>query len=178
MAEPLETGRSKTPQFDMPSILRDATDFTSAKVAITKAIKELRSQGVTRIGFVSGPVGNTSSFVDDENGTAMQKSMREMKKVTEEMIAEHKFPIFSSTDIFWAKWEELAEGKQINEGTLAGKEKETAMNNFFGGILEESGITDIFMMKGWRKAPGALYEHSIAVKPGSIIHIHDLDLKK
>lgn len=178
MAESSEIGSPTIPQLDMPSILKDARDFASVKTVIVEAIKKMRTQGITRIGFVSGPIGNASPYVDDETGTAINKSMDEMRKVTEEMVTKHHIPIFSSTDIFRVKWKDLSEVQQIQQGTLIGPEKDGAMNALFGGILEEGGITDIFMMKGWRKAPGAIYEHSVAEKPGSVITIHNLDLQK
>lgn len=166
------------PQLDMGSILKDARDFAGVKIAVVKAIKRLKDQGFYRIGFVSGPLGGTSAYVSDETGSAMDKSMDEMKRITEKMIANHKIPVFSSTDIFRAKWNELHEVQRIQQGTLTGAKKDATMNSLFGGILEEGSITDMFMMKGWRKAPGAVYEHSVAEKPGSIISIHNLDLQR
>lgn len=162
MSEKSETNAAIAPQLDMSSILKDVTDFAGVKAAIINEIKKIKSQGTTRIGFVSGPIGSTSQFVDDETGTAMEKSMCEMEKVTHEMIVEYNIPIFSSTDIFRVSWDQLTETKQIQQGILIGKKKEAAMNNLFGGILEESGITDIFMMKGYEKAPGCRHELGVA----------------
>jgi len=176
MLNPSEIDHQATPQLDMRAVLKDATNFTGIKTAVVGAIQEMRVKGATRIGFISGPLGETSGYVNDQAGSAWKKSMNEMKKVEEEMITQYQIPIFSSADIFGTKWEELVEGRQINEGLLVGDEKSAVMNSLFHDLLIEGGITDIFMMKGWRNAPGAVYEHSVANRPDSVIAIHDLDL--
>lgn len=169
-----EARDSNIPHLDMQFVLKDARNFTDVKEAIIAETNRLRRLGATRIGFVSGPIGDTSRHIDDETGTAMEKSMNEMRALARQLSNQHHISIFSSADIFKARWDELDEGQKINKGLLVGKEKEAVMNSLFGGILEEGAITDIFMMDGWKNAPGALYERKIAENSDGRIIINEL----
>src|SRR3989344_8736335 len=93
-----ETPRCPIPKMDMQSILKDATDFAGVKTAIVEEIKRMKNRGITRIGFMSGPIGKTSDFVDDEEGTAMDKSMDAMQYESRTWGLEDEMPIFSSAD--------------------------------------------------------------------------------
>ncbi|MDO8621059.1 MAG: hypothetical protein Q7R31_02145 [Candidatus Levybacteria bacterium] len=156
-----ETGQIQNIQIDFPTILKGVKNYGEIQTAIGQAIRDKRQKGI-KVGFVSGPGGENHPDTDIRK-KLRDEAMKRMREYTIGLREKHDYPIFASTDIFDTVWKALEETKLTEE------ERKPLMINLFDKILE-SGITDIFMMEGWRKAPGAVKEHEKAEEIGIKIH--------
>ena len=153
-----------TIQFDFFTILRGVTNYAGIETAIKGAVDVMKERGVKHIGFVSGPVG--SSETDrDKRSEEIKANMDRMEECTKALHKKHKFPIFSSTDIFRTVWKELEETK------LPSLERSDQMKILFRGILKNCGVTNIFMMERWKESGGAVDEYVNAKHFGIAIHV-------
>lgn len=160
----LEQLDSQPTQFDFSTILRGVTNYAGIETAIKGAVDVMKEGGAKRIGFVSGPVGSSETDRDKRSGE-IKSNMDRMEECTKALHEEHKFPIFSSTDIFRTVW------KELDETHLPREEMSDQMKILFRNILKNCGVTDIFMMKGWKESRGAADEYVNAKYFGITIHI-------
>lgn len=139
------TGENTPYQIDFDTTLNGATTYDQIAERIAHAIAEMKGRGFGRIGFVSGPLGKET----------MTEDMEKMRAREVELQREHGFPFLSSADIFGKHW------RDIEETALPQPERHLRMNDLFGKILG-SGVTDIYMMDGWRQADGCVHESQVA----------------
>lgn len=163
-------------QIDFPRILSEAKSFKDIKIAVADEIKRLKQNGITRIGFVSGPLRYKNSNISEE-AESDEKAMRETIKRLQQ---KHGIPVFGSTSIFdVGVWDRLGEAKKLKNKSLSKEQREELqkeihlkMNEMFIGIME-GGVTDIFMMEGWEPRDGCQAEYAVSAAPNSGIKIHD-----
>ncbi len=164
MSELHESQPSSVQQIDFAKILRGAKKYTDIETAIAKSIAELKAQGIERIGFVSGPINNSKDPDPRVKREIMMRNEENMRQEIIRLAEEHGFPVFGSTNIFDVVWKQLEETKLDPE--------QRPMEELFNKILG-SGVTDIFMIKGWRDAPGAIKEKEFSANNGIMFHDED-----
>jgi hypothetical protein len=164
MAELNESQQFKVAHIDFAKILQGAKKYDDIEQAIAKSIAELKAQGMERIGFVSGPINNSKDPDPRVKREIMMRNEENMRQEIIRLAEEHGFPVFGSTNIFDVVWKQLEETKLDPE--------KRPMTKLFNRILG-NGVTDIFMIKGWRDAGGALKEYEFSELNG--INIHDED---
>lgn len=143
-------------KIDFPTVLNGVNSYDEIQNALTSLMKEMKTTGIQRIGFVSGAVATSPEVVES--------NLKLLLNRTEELHKQHQFPIFSSADIFFdGFWDKLP------ESNLSKDERSPKLQALFRGILE-GGVTDIFMMPKWEFSGGARDEHETAQKLGITIH--------
>lgn len=152
------------------SILKGSTNFQEITNRLTRSLQKLREQGNQHVGFVSGPVANSTDPDPSVRYQSMLDNMARMRKRVTELRKEYQFPIFASTDIFDTVWRELEEIQNLSP-----EEKSFKMKEFFRGILESGHITDIFMLDRWKEARGSIDEHKITEEIKIAIHYENYE---
>jgi hypothetical protein len=135
-----EIGQTQNTQIDFPKILSGKNNYKDIQFAVVNSITELKRNGITRIGFVSGPLRYANGNLSEE---AISDEMA-MREAIKELQERRKIPVFGSTSIF----DVVAWGK-LDEPSLSQEEKHLKTNEMFIKILE-GGVTDVFMMEDWR----------------------------
>lgn len=123
--------------------------------AVRGVLETVRSEGIKRIGYVSG-------IISSDGPDKIQENIERLKKYTDFVRASHKFPVFSATDIFT---------KQVYE--VCNREREILNSEFiefWRNLLETGFVTDLFMTPRWDESEGATDEHLIAEHLGLNIH--------
>lgn len=150
-------------QIDFPTILTGVKNYQDVQTTIAKTISEMREQGIKRFGFVSGRIGRGNENDPVLRLQSIKDDMAEMRKYTKYLQEKYGIPVISSVDIFDVVWDKL------EETHLSQNERSARMKELFRTVLR-NGVTDIFMMEGWKDAPGSVDEHETAREIGIIIH--------
>lgn len=162
-----EMPQTPSAQIDYETVLKDVHNLEDIGFVVCDVISKLRESGVTEVGFVSGPVNNSKDPDKKVRYEVMKENMQYMREVASNLRAERGTPIVASTDIFDVAWRDLEE---VQPDFPEGKRSER-MKDLFDKILA-SGVTNVFMIRGWRNSEGALHEKKTAENLG--IQIHDL----
>lgn len=167
MTELYESQHPNIPRIDFAKILPGSKNYDDIINRTTQTIADLKSKGVERIGFVSGPILPDNTDPDPKiQKTVREKNEANMRMSIARLTQEQGIPIFGSTSIFDVVWKELEETK------LPPLERSPLIKNMFNTLLGNC-VTDIFMIKGWRDAGGSLNEYDFSMNNG--INIHDED---
>jgi hypothetical protein len=143
------------PRVNYPEILGNSQNFPDIQRSILDRFALFREEGITRIGFVSGPLRKES----------MREDARLMSGYAGVLEGGNNFPMVCSAGIFFDElWVRIPEPK------LPSEEKKKKFLELFQGILKSGYITDIYMMPDWKHAAGAVDEHDTAEAQGIAVH--------
>lgn len=136
--------------------VKNAKNINEVKDSVLSVLKEFKSDGAIRIGYVAG-------LVTSEGPENIDKNVRRLVKFTEHVRAQNDFPIFSSTDVIS---DELFKKLGLEEF------QKTDWEKFWRDILGAEGryVTDIFMTPKWEISRGSKDEHKVAKEVGMRIH--------
>lgn len=157
-------------QINFTSILNGVKNYEGITTKLRKTFSSLKESGIERIGFVSGPVANSSETEPGLRVQSIKEKMELMRQFTLKLRLKYQFPILSSTDIFDIVW------KELEETNLPTEERAVKMKELFREILK-GGVTDIFMMPSWKESPGAIDEYETAKQIGIVIHDSEIELE-
>ena len=128
--------------------VKNAGTLTEVRDALFGVFRNLRAQGHSRIGYVSGAITADGR----EN---ISRNIQRLDRFTEHIRGQHDFPIFSATDVFdGALFERLDAAGFVNADWKVFWREVLGANDKF--------VTDIFMTPRWEKSHGAKDEHKVA----------------
>jgi hypothetical protein len=156
-------------QINFPALLVGVKNYDGICHVIRNVLTEMKERGNQKVGFVSGPVDNSDDSNPEVKRAFMKANMERMRKYTKKLQEKNTFPTFASTDIFDSAWNDL------EETNFSPEERKAKTKELFRTILA-SGVTDIYMIEGWRESDGAKDEFKAAKELA--LEIHDLDPKK
>lgn len=144
---------------ELSKSLKDATNLNEVRDAMIIICKQIKlKNALMRLGYVAG-------IIYSDGPEKVEENIRILNDHTEKIKKSVDFPIFSSPDIFNnGLFDRLIEAK------LPRDESKAAFVKFHREILEQAGITDIFMTPRWEKSEGAKDEYETAVRLGLEIH--------
>jgi len=143
------------------SSLKSATTLIHVRKKLIKLFKSTKNQtgrGIIRIGYVAGILTSDGLKYFERNRKIIAKYTDQLRKV-------HKFPMFSTVDVFS---DEVY--SRLEEYKLSFEEREAKLRNFWREIFKSGYVTDIFMTPRWNKSKGATDEHKTAKESGLRIH--------
>lgn len=139
--------------------LKNATTLSHVKTELIKMFEITKNKnGNIKIGYVAGILNSDGQKHFEDNRKKLADYAEKLRKI-------HKFPIFSSVDIFSNEVYD-----RLEEWKVSLEERETKARLFWREILEGGHVTDIFMTPRWEKSKGATDEHKTAKRIGLTIH--------
>ena len=141
------------------SVFYEVTTLNQASAKLISLFGTIKSDGnVGRIGYVAGIINSEGLEFAERNHKRLAYYTRFLRK-------QHRFPIFSSPDIFTDNVY-----KRLQEMQMPFIEREQKFYIFWRSLLSSGHITDIFMTPHWKVSKGAVDEHETAKKKGLKIH--------
>ena len=135
--------------------LKSVGSFGELFSIVCTTLQEVKEKGQTRIGYVSG-------IISSDGPDKIQENIERLQRITEILRGNHKFPIFSATDIFTNEVYERC----TKDSVLLN----TDFIQFWRNLLGAGFVTDVFMTPRWEFSEGATDEHLVADELGLNIH--------
>ncbi|OGM13040.1 hypothetical protein A3A76_01880 [Candidatus Woesebacteria bacterium RIFCSPLOWO2_01_FULL_39_23] len=135
--------------------VKNSNTLAEVRDSLFSVFKEMRAQGHTQIGYVSG----TITADGKEN---IPKNIARLDRFTEHLRVKQEFPIFSATDVFD---NELF--RRLDAAGFVNADWEAFWREVLGA--EEMFVTDMFMTPRWEKSSGSTDEHRVAQEVGMAI---------
>ncbi len=141
--------------------LKNAKDLNLVAKSAISVLKEFKSKGANRIGYVAGTITS-------EGYEKIEENVKKLIKYTIKIRKREGFPIFSSTDLFDKKFV-----SQLKELSLPPDKLEEEFLKCWKNILSSGYVTDIYITPGWENSQGARFELKVAKEARLKIHYEE-----
>src|SRR3989344_8301647 len=110
--------------------LKSVGSFGELFSIVCTTLQEVKEKGQTRIGYVSG-------IISSDGPDKIQENIERLQRITEILRGNHKFPIFSATDIFTSEiYERCSKDRALLNSDFI---------QFWRNLLGAGFVTDVFM---------------------------------
>ncbi|HUD09819.1 MAG TPA: hypothetical protein VMR77_03385 [Patescibacteria group bacterium] len=138
---------------------KNATNLVHVKKELIFILESLaKLPKTTRIGYVSGIVSSDGDHKLAENIQILLVHTEKLRNLLD-------FPVFSTADVIT---KELYD--RFDETKLEREKREKCFRSFWCEVIEQGGVTDIFMTPRWELSNGATAEHQTTRELGLKIH--------